>query len=130
MVEPFATYPDIEAVWRPLTEAERTVAPALLEVASAIIRARFADIDARIASGALSAVLVRQVTVAMVRRYMEARGPSSPTQQSLGDFSEAWAAADDDGPKLWLTEDDLGLLRPPGGGRPRSHRLGLGICPP
>ncbi len=125
---PFATPADIANIWRPLTDGEQTTATTYLEVASAIIRGRFADIDARIESGAISAVVVRHVAATMVKRVMAQRDPEAPIEEQAGPFRERWEKATADG--LSLDGDDLAMLAPRGGGRPRSHALGLGICPP
>lgn len=124
----FATPADVEAVWRPLTLAEAAAAEALLEVASAIIRSRFADIDARIASGALSPVLARHVAVMMVRRYLDGRSPDAPIQERIGEAARQWAAGQVS--DLELTTADAGLLAAAGRGMPRTINLGLGISPP
>jgi hypothetical protein len=128
MAAPFATPADIAAIWRPLTAAEETTAEVLVDVASTIVRERFPTIDARLAAGALSPLLARQVVAGMVRRYLEVRGPDIPIEEQAGPFRERWSPPQ--AAALALTRDDAALLTPPARRRRSSIPLGLGIAPP
>jgi hypothetical protein len=68
MADPFADPSDVAARWRPLSDVESATASALLDDASALIRAEYPDIDSRIAAGVLSAASVLAVTAGMVKR--------------------------------------------------------------
>jgi hypothetical protein len=86
-MEPFATPGDVEAIWRPLTDAETSIVLARIELASDIVRAEVPDVDDRITAGSLLASTVRAVVVEMVRRVMvNPDGDSSVTEQT-GPFS-------------------------------------------
>src|SRR5690349_11329851 len=82
MSEPFATYADVEARWRPLTSAEQDVATTLVDDASAMVRSRWTDVDSRIASGALTAADVIRVVASMVKRAMLNIATEGVEQQS------------------------------------------------
>lgn len=70
MSDPFATAADLEAVWRPLTDAEEDRADALLARASRMIRRRWSNVDDRITSGDLDADEVSDVVLEMVQTAM------------------------------------------------------------
>lgn len=129
MAEPFATSDDVaKLLMRDLTDAETTLADAMLLVASAKIRAQFPDIDDRIAAGTLDPVIAPHVAAEMVKRYLEARGPNDALSEQAGPFGKTWAKGES--AKLMLTEDDLALLAPSGARAPRTINLGLGIPGP
>lgn len=99
----FAAPSDIEAGWRPLTDAEAAIAPAQLAYASAIIRDEFPDIDARIAAGTLSAELVKFVARDMVKRTL--MNPNGLRQEQLEDYSYTRDTAISDG-SMYLTDEE------------------------
>jgi hypothetical protein len=70
MAEPFATHADVEARWRPLSDAEDDIADQLAIDASDMIRERWADIDDRIAAESVAATSVTRVVAGMVKRAM------------------------------------------------------------
>lgn len=72
---PLAIPEDLEAIWRPLTDAETSVAVARIAQASRKIRGDVPLVDGltvaqRIDAGSLDGELVRDVVVEMVRRVM------------------------------------------------------------
>lgn len=111
MAIPFATTADLALRWRALTADETPRADALLEDASATIRAACPDIDARIADGFGTAV-PRAVACAMVKRAMQGAGFDGVTQQSqtAGPFAQATTFANPLG-DLYLTKDERRRLR-------------------
>lgn len=92
MADPLADASDLAGFWRELTSTEVEVAGNLLVVASAIVRRRFPDIDARILAGSLDLVIVRYVlsemiksAVAGVSRPVDAKSES----ESVGPFAHS-----------------------------------------
>lgn len=110
---PFATAADAAARWRTLTSAETTIANTLAGDASDMIRTRWPDVDARIASGALSADSVKRVVAYMVKRAMivgDAEGLESRSQTS-GPFGVSDKFVNPNA-NLYFTADDLRLFEP------------------
>ena len=127
----FVTVPEVAvAMRRELTAEEEAWAAVLVVAASAIIRARFPDIDDRIEAGQLPAVLANYVATTMVTGVLGQRDPEAPIEEQAGPFRERWSEAALG--LLQVTAEMAALLAGPGGGRraPRSIGLGLGICPP
>lgn len=111
MAEPFAFAGDVAARWRTLTPDEETLADQLCEDASDMIRERWGDVDARLASGALSDSSLARVTALMVKRAMlvgDVEGLQSQAQ-SAGPFSINQTFANPTG-NLYLTAADIALL--------------------
>lgn len=130
---PLAEVADIETIWRTLTSAETDRAGRLIVVASAVVRRRFSDIDRRIASGAVDAVLAAHVVATMVKRAMTARTPEDAVAESIGEASRSWARGDGhDGDEPVLTDQLAALLASPGGRStlPRTVRVGMGLPAP
>jgi hypothetical protein len=74
-MDPYAIPADLEAIWRPLSAAETTVAVARIAQASRKIRGDVPlvdglTVDQRIGLGFLDVELVKDVVVEMVRRVM------------------------------------------------------------
>jgi len=109
--EPFATYTDVEAVWRTLTEYEISRAEKLIEYASRKVRREFPGIDARIAAGSLDALDVEMVVVAMVKRAMmnSALEGVESQQQTAGPFAQTVRPSNPDG-SLYFTKAELASL--------------------
>lgn len=107
----FAIPDDVAARWRPLTAAEQSVAAALLDDASDIIRTRFPDTDARITSGSLSAESVRRVAASMVKRAMLNRDQEGveSSSQSAGPFAVT-AKYSNPTAALYLSADEVRLF--------------------
>lgn len=70
----FATLEDVMALWRPLTEAEQTLAESLLPIISDRLRAEAykvgKDLDAMILEKSYLASVAKSVTVDIFRRYV------------------------------------------------------------
>lgn len=107
----FATWQDVQERWRPLTSAEQGVATALLGDVSDMIRARFPDVDARIANGSLTAATVKRIAASAVKRAMINSGSEGleSRAQTAGPFSVSDKFANPAG-NLYLTSDDIRLL--------------------
>jgi len=102
----FATYQDVEARWRPLSESEQATATTLLDDASAIIRSECPSADA------LDDGITRLVVCGMVKRAMIAAAAGegvSQFQQTAGPFSQNATYSNPMG-NLYLTKQDRKLL--------------------
>jgi hypothetical protein len=118
-MEPFATSDDVAERWRSLTSEEQDRADALAFDASLLLRARYGDIDARIASGDLNPQAVKVVVAGMVRRAMIGTAAGDGVTQSsetVGPFSHSQSYANPMGNLFINANDDL-LIR---GYRPRA----------
>lgn len=89
MAEPFATVADITALWRPLSEAEKERAEALLPVVSDSLRQETIkvgkDLDQMLADGEVLENVLRSVVVDVVARTLMTSTDSEPMTQ----FSES-----------------------------------------
>ena len=89
MAEPFATVADITALWRPLSEAEKERAEALLPVVSDSLRQEAIkvgkDLDQMLADGDVLENVLRSVVVDVVARTLMTSTDSEPMTQ----FSES-----------------------------------------
>ena len=89
MAEPFATVADITALWRPLSEAERERAEALLPVVSDSLRQEAMkvgkDLDQMLADGEVLENVLKSVVVDVVARTLMTSTDSEPMTQ----FSES-----------------------------------------
>ena len=111
MADPFATAADVATVWRALTPAEEATTEFYLEFASEIIRMHLPSIDARIAAGTLSAVLVKGVVVAMAKRALVNPEGLRSVQRQIEDYSETLtrdASLGSGG--VFLSADELAML--------------------
>lgn len=112
MSEAFATFTDVEARGLVIPAEQQGVADQLCEDASDIIRSRWDDVDARIASGALRAESVTRVVATMVKRAMERAAPEGvqTASQASGPFSlsQTYLAAASE--RLYLTGEDKRLF--------------------
>lgn len=112
----YAELSDIESRWRPLSDAERPRAQALLEQASRLVRLRVPSVDSRLASLTLEAALVADVVVAMVVRVLASglAGSAPVTQKSVtvGNITTSQSFATASGGGLILGADELALLQP------------------
>lgn len=115
MSEPFAQASDVEGIWRPLSDAEQTVATNRCAQASEYIRQQFRqagrDVDAEIADGDLSVDLVKSVTVDMVHRVMLNPGKLRQYSRSLDDYQTSGTV---DGSvsagEIYLTDNERSIL--------------------
>ena len=89
MAEPFATVADITALWRPLSEAEKERAEALLPVVSDSLRQEAIkvgkDLGQMLADGEVLENVLRSVVVDVVARTLMTSTDSEPMTQ----FSES-----------------------------------------
>lgn len=110
MAYPFADSSDLAARWRPLTDAEASIADTLCSDASNIIRARFPGIDDQAASGQVDPGVLTQVVAGMVKRAMVAPSDGITSEsQSAGPFSRSQSFANPLG-NVFLTAADLTLI--------------------
>lgn len=106
----FATPADVAARWRPLTDAEITVATTLCLDASNLIRAQFPGIDAQLASGAIDPDVLTAVTAGMVKRAMVAPSDGiSEQSEAMGPFSQSQTYANPLG-NVFLTAADTTMI--------------------
>jgi hypothetical protein len=122
-----ATVDDLEARWRPLSAGERERATVLLDDAFRRVEARFPTLRDRVAAGTVDPLTVVDVVTGMVRRVLVAGGTENITQQSqaIGPFSLGQSFANPMG-NLYLTAEDVALLRDPARAGVRSVRLSAG----
>lgn len=101
---------DVAELWRALSTEETALARTLIRYASAILRRRVTDLDARVASGDVGADLVALVVARMVLRVMQSPA-GGVKSQTVGPYSVTYdtAAA---ARHLVLDPDDLALLAP------------------
>jgi hypothetical protein len=117
MADPFADPGDVAARWRPLTDLESVTAQALLDDASALIRAEYPGIDGQIASGAVSAQVVLAVTAGIVKRALIAPADGvSQQSETVGPYSHSQSFSNPLG-NVFLTAADRVLIE---GYRPRA----------
>lgn len=109
----YATTDDVAARWRPLTDAEEIVAQTLLGDASAMIRQRWPDVDARLADETLAMEDVTRVVASMVKRAMLNAGSEGVEQQSqtAGPFAINNKFANPTG-ALYITAEEALLFEP------------------
>lgn len=99
---------DVQAIWRPLTDAELAVVLGQVRFASAIVRRRVPSVDARLAAGTLDADLVRGVVASMVKRAL--LNPDQNIEVAIDDMR--LKKSDAVSGELYLSDDELALLRP------------------
>lgn len=128
MLVPFANTYDIEARWRPLSDAETARATTLLRDASALIRAERPTVDAMMFAQTMDEQVPRMIAVAMVKRAMvggeDAQGVQSQ-QQTAGPFSQQFTFSNPSG-DLYLTRGEKRLLS----GARKGHAFAVDLMPP
>lgn len=109
----YATVNDLEARWRPLSDAEKPRAEVLLDDAAALIDTACPSLADRIADGDESASRAAlMVSCSIVKRAMISpvdQAPMSQYQQTAGPFSQSGTFANPSG-DLYLTKADKRLL--------------------
>lgn len=119
----FATTDDLAARWRLLSETEEITATALLDDASAFVRAECRGIDQRITDDLLDAAIPLAVVCSMVKRAMAAgdlAGVASQ-QEMAGPFSRGLTFSNPTG-DLYLSKQERRHL---GFGGVRAGNVGL-----
>lgn len=110
MAAPFAVPGDVADRWRPLTDQEQSTASALIDDASALIRARFPGIDAQVDSGAIDIAIVRMVVANMVKRALIAPDDGVVNEsETTGPYSQSRTFANPMR-NVFLTEGELTLI--------------------
>ena len=127
----YATIEDIEALWRPLTEAEKARALALLPIISDRIRFEASEVgmdyDAYIAADPVRVSVAKGVTVDITARSLMtptsagAYGPMTQISESAGGYSASGTFLNPGG-GLFLKRDELRAL-----GIRRQRYGGIGI---
>lgn len=122
MTTPFTSDPDAVAErWRPLTDAESSVATAKLDDARVMLLAMVPSIPARVADQTLDGALVVQVQVEMVLRVLKNPGGVRQQTLSVDDATRSWTLDNAiSAGSLYVTDSELALLSPPA----RSPRIG------
>ena len=129
----YATPIDLEDRWKDLSEAEIRRACVLLEDASAKLRDRFGDLEARLAAGDLSPETLRRIVCAMVQRAMlpgvtAGAGVSAQTE-AAGPFQLQRTYSNPLG-NLYISADELAELEPSvDDGGPRAFAVNLDPSP-
>ncbi|HRE03084.1 MAG TPA: Gp19/Gp15/Gp42 family protein [Ilumatobacteraceae bacterium] len=121
----FATVNGVEQAWRALTPTEQAQADHYLALASALIRHEFASIDARVAADPAGlGVLVKGVTVEMVKRVLINPEGLRSVQESIDDYSRTMTRDSSmSSGGLFLTDLERTLLTP------TSRRGAFSIAP-
>lgn len=128
----FATWQDLQAIWRPLTSDEQTKATKLLGYASASVRAEFPGIDTRIAAHdddprpdwALDPDMPEFVVLRMVKRAMPDDDGSDGVSSEMvvaGPFTRQRSFSTPLG-DLYLTKKEYGMLAV-GGSRQKAYTI-------
>lgn len=121
---PFATYSDVEDIWRPLSDAEQDVVSAWLSQAAVEIRSEVPTVDDRISAGVLDAAVPKMISARMVRRVMinpdglRSFARSIDDYQRSGTFDTALSAGE-----LYLTDRERRRLA----GMPESAQSAFSI---
>jgi hypothetical protein len=101
----------------------------LLDEASALLRERVSDLDARLAAGTLAAAIPKGIVCDMVFRYIA--NPTRASSVGTGPFVSTYASVNARG--LYVTDDELAALAPASaagaGAGVGSIRLGLPVSP-
>lgn len=111
MSTPFATTADLADRWPSYSADQEIYAMTLLADASAMIRERWRDVDARIASGALMSDSLVRIVCGMVKRAMintDSEGLQSHSE-TAGTLSEQRTFTNPDG-NLYPTSSDVRVL--------------------
>lgn len=134
MADPLATIDDYQGLHGDLgSDERRTRVTVLLGQASALLRSKAPDIDARITSGALDPALAVAAVVGMVWRVADRPQPGLRSE-TRGPFSRSWDSTAA-GSQLQVLAEDLALVSAPAtSGTPRAGTIrvgaGLASCPP
>ena len=114
-----ATAADVAARWRPLSEAETTVATTLLDDAWLMLVGRLPSLEDNIEAATVSEANVVRVLATMVLRVL--KNPDGKLEESVDDYRYRRDSAMSAG-LLYVTPDELADLTP-NRARQRSVRL-------
>lgn len=112
---------DVAVKWRPLSTAEEQQVTVLLEEASAKLRRAIPNLDTRIGTGEVDAVLARAVVTNAVLRVL--KNPSGVTQQSAGPETASWSGVRATG-EVTITASDVADVLPATTGGARGSYVG------
>lgn len=114
----YANIQDVEAVWRPLSDAELGMVETQLDYAAMLIRQAAPTVDEWVAGGVLDEGVLRYVSVQMVRNFLLNPEGRKSGSRTIDDYTETWALSDAIAAGgMSVTADLLALLRPVGSGR-------------
>lgn len=131
MAEPLAQLADVEAVWRPVVDAQQVAQVShLILLASAKVRALVTNLDARtvLPEGdalRLDPVLVAGVVANIVKRVLVNPDGLQSSTRTVGPYSESQTHGASEPRGLVVTPEDLAELLPRGSGGARTLTLGL-----
>lgn len=109
---PLATWSDVEAIWRPLSDQEKLIANTRCAQASDYIRARVPNIDDRIASGTIDSGMVAAIVADMVLRVMINPERARSVSRAIADYQRTVTIDQSvSAGALYLTNDELMILR-------------------
>lgn len=135
-MEPFADPGDVQAIWRPLTDAEWQIVYTRIESASRLVRRKVlratrVSLDTLIANGTVDAGSVKDLVVEMVLRVMTI--PALVRQESVavddGSRSRTYAASVSERSGLYVTDVELTDLVGGAGARQRAFTIYPGPGP-
>lgn len=108
-----ATWEDVADRWRPLSTAEQTLATTRIADASALLRTRIGDIDARIAADSTGnlAATVRSKVVDVVVRFLQNPNGAKQLQETIGPRSYGMTF-EGRATGIFFTDEELASLRP------------------
>lgn len=107
----YAIVADVAERWRPITDpAEQIKVGRWLEDASLIVRVEVPNVDARIASGDLSAELVTLTVAEMVKRRLENPDGARSVTTQTGPFMHVRNYGRDIEPGIFLTRTERDRL--------------------
>ena len=110
-MDPFAEPGDVEAIWHPLSDAERLLVLSRLEEASQLVRDAFPTVDARVLDGSLSAATVKFIVRNMVHRLVSHPAFVRQSSVSLDDAvkSETYDSSVSTG-SMFFTDSEMATL--------------------
>lgn len=95
----------------------------IIEDAETVIAAEFPGIAERIGGGDLPVERIRLVVARMVTRALRNPEGVRTRQEGTGPFTGSVTFGGDNPGDLWLTDDEMGLLRPSGRHRQRAFTI-------
>lgn len=115
----------VAEVWRPMTDAEKTIANRLLERAAAMLPAQSPGLLDRLTAGTTPVEAVEQVLIdAVLRILRNPEGWKKGTRSVVGEYTESWewdeAAA---ARTLHFTDDELRNVAGPAPRRRRAYTI-------